>query len=80
MVVVDHDEVDDKEVTHHLRKEMKDLRVENGKLMREVEDINAGRVRLTRERERDERADKYSRLKNETQQQQKEHAAQLNQQ
>ena len=78
MVVVDHDEVDDKEVTHHLRKEMKELRVENGKLMKEVEDTNAGRVRLTRER--DERADKYSRLKNETQQQQKEHAAQLNQQ
>ena len=50
MVVVDHDEVDDKEVTHHLRKEMKELRVENGKLMKEVEDINAGRVRLTRER------------------------------
>ena len=46
--------------------------------MKEVEDINAGRVLLRRER--DERADKYSRLKNDTQQQQKEHAVQLDQQ
>ena len=29
-MVVDHDEVDDKEVAHHLRREMEELRVENG--------------------------------------------------
>ena len=63
---------------HLLRREIEKLRVENRKLKKEVLEINAEKVRLRRGR--NERADKYSNLNNEMQQQQKEHAAQLHRQ
>ena len=50
MVVVDDEEVDDEEVTHHLRREMEELKLENGNLKKEVENINEERVCLRRER------------------------------
>ena len=50
MVVVDDEEVDDEEVTHHLRREMEELKLENRNLNKEVEDINDERVCLRRER------------------------------
>ena len=46
---------------HHLRRKIKELQVENRKLEKEVEEINAEKVRLRRERNK--RADKYSKLK-----------------
>ena len=49
-VVVDDEEVDDVEVVHHLRREVKELREENQKVKKEVEDINAERVHLRREK------------------------------
>ena len=77
VLVVDDGEVGDEEMMHHLRREIEELRVENRNL-KEVEEIDAERVRLRREQ--NERADKYSKLKTEMQQQQKEHAAQLDRQ
>ena len=77
VLVVDDEEVGDEEMMHHLRREIEELRVENRNL-KEVEEIDAERVRLRREQ--NERADKYSKLKTEMQQQQKEHAAQLDRQ
>ena len=38
-MVVDNVEVDGEEVTHHLRREMEELRVENRKLKKEVEEL-----------------------------------------
>ena len=78
VMVIDDEEVHDEEMIHHLRREIEELRVENRKLKKEVEEINAERVRLRGER--NERADKYSKLKNKMQQQQKEHADQLDRQ
>ena len=49
VLVVDDEEVDEKEMMHHLRREIEELRVENRKK------INAERVRLRRER--NDRAD-----------------------
>ena len=44
-MVVDNVEVDGEEVTHHLRREMEELRVENRKLKKEVEELmRRGRV------------------------------------
>ena len=77
VLVVDDEEVGDEEMMHHLRREIEELRVENRKL-KEVEEIDVERVRLRRER--NERADKYSKLESEMRQQQKEHAAQLDRQ
>ena len=62
VLVVDDEEVGDEEMMHHLRREIEELRVENRKL-KEVEEIDAERVRLRRER--NERADKYSKLESE---------------
>ena len=46
---------------HHLRREIEKLKVKNRNLKKEVEEINAERVLLRTER--NERADKYSKLK-----------------
>ena len=75
VLVVDDKEVDNEEMIHHLRREIEELRVENRKLKNEVEEINAERVRLRREQT--ERVDKYSKLKIKMQQQQKDHANQM---
>ena len=74
VLVVDDEEVSDEEMMHHLRREIEELRVENRKL-KEVEEIDAESVLLRREQ--NERADKYSKLKSEMRQEQKQHAAQL---
>ena len=51
VVVGDDDEVgDDTEVVRHLHREKKELREENPKLKKEVENINARKVRLKREK------------------------------
>ena len=78
VLVVDDEEINDEEMMHHLHREIEELRAENRKLKKEVKDINAERVRLRRER--NERADKYSKLKNKMQQQQKDHADQVDRQ
>ena len=77
-MVVDDEEVDNEKVMHDVCREMEELRVGNKKLKKEVEEINAESVPLRRER--NEKADKYSRLENKMQQQQKEHANQLDRQ
>ena len=77
VLVVDDEEVGDEEMMHHLHREIEELRVENRNL-KEVEQIDAERVRLRREQ--NERADKCSKLKTEMRQQQKKHAAQLDRQ
>ena len=64
-------------MVHQLHVEKVELREEAAKLEKEVEDLNADRVHLKRKAH--EKFKKYSRLKQEIRQQQKEHTAQLQQ-